>query len=387
MIATRSQKLVRRFGRKQRGKGDGSIYPRVPGGVLYASYIDSRGRRRVFSTKTRDRASAEQVLAHFVQQEKLVQFGVISARDQQIRTQSRTSIQQHLDAYMRWCVGSGQCERGMLQKKRNLREWFQYSKIRCLEDCSAESLSDFLTQRQSSRSGRGIGARGTGARVWNQIRAQALAFINWCCKNGRCRDNEIRQVVTRNEQRDLRRKRRALTADEVSRLLKVARESGREAWYLAALRAGLRKSDLQRLDWRNVEFLADGSGEIRFPVQKANREDVIPIDCELAAVLKQRHASMGSPSVGRVFPSTVMDRTRDRDFARAGIQKRDARGHVVDLHAFRMTLGTAFVRAGVPLVVAQRMLRHSDLKTTMSYYIDIGKKESREGLDQALKLL
>ena len=122
-------------------------------------------------------------------------------------------------------------------------------------------------------------------------------------------------------------------------------------------------------------------------MQKANREDVIPIDCELAAVLKQRHASMGSPSVGRVFPSTVMDRTRDRDFARAGIQKRDARGHVVDLHAFRMTLGTAFVRAGVPLVVAQRMLRHSDLKTTMSYYIDIGKKESREGLDQALKLL
>ena len=56
----------------------------------------------------------------------------------------------------------------------------------------------------------------------------------------------LRIVPKQDELRDRRRVRRALTDGELSRLLEVAREHGREAWYLAALPAGLRKGDLQR---------------------------------------------------------------------------------------------------------------------------------------------
>lgn len=54
-------------------------------------------------------------------------------------------------------------------------------------------------------------------------------------------------VPKQDEARDRRRVRRPLTDDEMTRLLAVARERGRDAWYLAAALAGLRKGDMQRL--------------------------------------------------------------------------------------------------------------------------------------------
>ncbi len=48
----------------------------------------------------------------------------------------------------------------------------------------------------------------------------------------------------------------------MNRLLAVARERGRDAWYLAAALAGLRKGDFQRQTWgdmtRRQDFLRAG---------------------------------------------------------------------------------------------------------------------------------
>lgn len=369
---------------RRRGKGEGSIFPRSgTGGVFYIQWRDEFGRVCTRSTKSRDRAIAQQILAVEIRRVVRLREGVITREDEDRKKGMSADILKHLDDYMNWCSLQKQNPRAMLQKRRNLEEWFRSSAIKSLGQCSAESLQDFLAKRQTIRKGRALEIAGTGARVWNQIRSQASAFLNWCKRRGYLSVNPVALVPAMPEREDLRRKRRALTRDEVSRLLAVARKVDREAWYLCALRAGLRKSDLQRLDWSNISFQKGGTGEIRFPIQKAKRTDTLPIDKVLVRVLRKRHERSGSPKSGLVFPETVTDRTRKRDFERANIPLRDETGRVVDLHSCRMTLVMALIRNGASVLSASKIMRHRDLKTTMSYYTDVVAEDLRKDLNKA----
>jgi hypothetical protein len=67
-----------------------------------------------------------------------------------------------------------------------------------------------------------------------------------------------------------------------------------------------------------------------------------------------------------------LDKVLNRDIAFAGIDKHDARGRSVDVHAFRMTFASHLARAGVPLRTAQALMRHSDPKLTANVYTDVG---------------
>jgi len=58
----------------------------------------------------------------------------------------------------------------------------------------------------------------------------------------------------------------------------------------------------------------------------------------------------------------------DRDLAAANIEKRDDRGHTVDVHALRHTFGS-LLSAGAPRT-AQAAMRHSSIDLTMNVYTD-----------------
>ena len=68
--------------------------------------------------------------------------------------------------------------------------------------------------------------------------------------------------------------------------------------------------------------------------------------------------------VFRCVPSTV--RLRE-DLAAAGIPYETGAG-VLDFHALRVTYATMLARAGVSLVQAQQLMRHSDPKLTANVY-------------------
>lgn len=60
------------------------------------------------------------------------------------------------------------------------------------------------------------------------------------------------------------------------------------------------------------------------------------------------------------------------DLAAAGIADRDERGRKVVLHSLRHTLATLLASSRVPLAVAQRIMRHRDIKLTLQAYTDEG---------------
>jgi len=203
-----------------------------------------------------------------------------------------------------------------------------------------------------------------------------MAFMNWCVVEGRAHRNPLKGISSASEQADQRRRRRALTLEELQRLLAVAakREEdsrarpGRKAWYMAAFYAGLRRSELRRLEWRHIDFssstlsVTDGKG------QRLGREAAaIPLFPALADELKSIRPKSAEPT-DRVFPTEVTNNTRRRDFKRARIPLKDSEGRVVDLHALRTTLATWLALLGVSPQMSRQIMRHAKGETTLKHY-------------------
>ena len=109
-----------------------------------------------------------------------------------------------------------------------------------------------------------------------------------------------------------------------------------------------------------------------------------------------------------MFPQTVTDLTRLKDFLRAGLAREvfvtdaagepvmvgkgrrrrprtkivaeDQEGRVIDLHAMRTTLGTNLARAGVAPQIAQRIMRHDDYRTTLKHYTVLGLTDTSKAI-------
>lgn len=384
--------------RKGRSKGQGTLYRRNGRGPWLASWYDHTGRRRENSTRTTDRAAAERILAKHVADTALRREGVIDPTRDRFMIEGRRPIREHIAAYIAHCEHVGQAPRHVAQKREHLARLIEVAGVTRLGELTTDALERRLVDMKSA---------GRSARSLNFARQIAVAFFGWCVRTGRAESSPLMTVPKQDEGRDRRRIRRALTNDELSRLLAVAREHGRDAWYLAALHAGLRRGDLQRLTWADVDFT---NGTLRIRHGKAKREDIVPMHEQLAEALRARHTATRALPTARVFPQTVQNETRLLDFLRAGIARREAvtdgngepilvgsgirarpltrivceddEGRVVDLHALRTTLGTQLARAGVAPQIAQRIMRHSDYRTTLRHYTVLGLDDTAKAVAQ-----
>ena len=373
---------------KRRGRGQGTLFKRNGTGPWIAAWHDFNGKRREKSTRTTDRAAAQRILSKHIADTALRREGVIDPRKDRFAVEGRKALSEHIRDYINRCRRAGHAARHVYQKENHLRRLLASGNLTRLSDLTADALERHL---------RALEEDGLSARTVNFARQIAIAFLSWCMKTGRVESNPLTVVPKLDEKKDRRRVRRPLTDDELARLLEVAEGRGRKAWYLAAAMAGLRKGDLQRLRWCDIDF---EHSTITILDGKASRTDVIPMHPDLAIELKALHDESMTVPTARVFPQTVTDRTRQKDFLRAGIARegvvRDAHGNaimigkgkrrrakthiitedeegrVVDLHAMRTTLGTNLARAGVAPQIAQKIMRHGDYKTTLQHYTVLG---------------
>ena len=180
---------------------------------------------------------------------------------------------------------------------------------------------------------------------------------------------------------DTRRNRRALTEDEIRRLLTAAAERplreamtirhgphkgelkakvrdevadqlillGRERAliYKMLILTGLRKGELAAMRWSDLHL--DGPNpllRVRAEIAKNARSAALPIRADLVDDLKAWRATVGGE--GRVFTvASGIDRIFKRDLAAANIPAKDADGRVVDVHKLRHTTASYLASAGV----------------------------------------
>ena len=375
------KKIIRHQRPKTRGNGMGSLYQIHNKGNWQMAYFDASGKRIIESSGSTQKSFASRVLAQRVKEVLEEKFGLISPSDKLLLTSRKKDISEYLREYLKWCEKgkeNPETRQGLNQKSSHLHEWIQYQPIQNIADINEKGLLDFLENRQSHTKGRG-GKPTTGARVWNIVRQHAIVFANWLVKKGYLKGNPLLNVLRKKEDKDRRRQRRAFTDQEIKNLLVVARPRGRECWYRCAAEIGLRKSDLQRLLWNKIVWAKDGSATLYIKDQKSkNREDLLPVGNYLAELLRNRFKEQGEKSNGKVFPQTVRDLTRRKDFKRAGIKEFDSAGRVCDLHSFRMTLATKLVSSEAPLATIQLLLRHKNIETTLQFYNDANSKTAME---------
>ena len=335
--------------------GDG-LYRRQGSEVWRARFNDHDGRRVDRSTRCKSRADAEIVRARWVTEAQSFRIAVPDARARRLLLQADRPTEEHLADYAESCTHEGQARRAVDQKRAHVLDFVRFAGVGKLAEVDRDAIQSWLQS---------VKREGRSNRTVNHHRQSVAAFLSWCVEGGRMRENPATLVKKLNETTDRRRERRALTDDELARLFAVAAERERLAWYACAYYAGLRRGDLLRLEWRDID-LAGGYLSIRGG--KSGRTDDVPLARELGPILEERRRERRATPSARVFPQAVSDETRREDFARAGIPERDEGGRVADLHSLRTTLGTNLARAGVAPQHARDMLRHSDIKTTMAHY-------------------
>lgn len=119
----------------------------------------------------------------------------------------------------------------LLATMRRLRACVQACAFERLADVAAAPVKRYLLELVGRRDKRA--PEGRSPRTYNVHLSSVRAFVNWCLANERLERDPLRQLAKRNEAEDVRRARRALTDDELGRLLYVAKlrplaERGRE---------------------------------------------------------------------------------------------------------------------------------------------------------------
>jgi len=335
-----------------------SVFRKKGSGPWLIEYFDQHGRRKRRSSGVTDRRAAERIASKVEAEVALRKEGVVDARHERLAEEGRKPLTQHVQEYLQHCRGRGIAAKSQRDKENQLK-WI-------MAETRASRIGD-LTLEAVERALASFRKKGRTSRTVNSRRETFRAFGNWCRKTGRSESNPLEFLPKLDETKDPRRVRRSLTDDELSRLLEVADERGRRIWYLTAVLAGLRRSELTKLKWGSLD-LEEGLLTIRDG--KAKREDVVPLHPELLAELKAAKP-LGAAPTDLVFPTAVTNLTRKLDFERAGIKPVDDQGRIADLHGLRATLGTRLARAGIAPQVAQRIMRHADYRTTLKHYTSL----------------
>lgn len=370
----------------------------VTEGTYYmARYKDGHGVTRTTSTKCGDYSAAMSVLGEHIRRAELVRSGVLTSTEDAAADHKRTDISSHLDDYVRSLKAKGDGERHCRNVRRLVETVLNECSIRTLSDVKRDKVERWLTQGANLK---------RSARTRNTYLNACKWFLNWAVEAERILVNPLAKIGRADERADRRRQPRALTEDEVMRLLDAARRRPLEealkfnrGWRKGRNGAQVRpetRAKLERLGWeralgyRVMVLTGLRLGELaslrvcdldldatrpslRLDARhEKNREgSIIMLRADLAAELRDWTAATPGPPdrvLFRLSPNQVKVFNRDLGFA--GIAKRDDRSRTACIHSLRHTFATLLTLRGVAPRVAQAAMRHSHIDLTMGVYTD-----------------
>ena len=353
--------------------------------VYVARYTDATGRFRERSTGCRDLRAAEHKLNAWLQEVDKIKAGIISQEELEESRRQKGMIADCFPNFIRHLKSKAATEKHIRYTTR------RFNKV-CSE-CGFVKLTDFKTETlllwlQTQAEG------GMGASTSNGYRKAIVTFCNWAESNKYLRYNPFKDIPVQREDLDVRRERRALTSEEIGKLLKAAGERPlyrkrradddtkqkatrlgleRKLIYATLLYTGLRKNELASITLGQV-ILDDKIPHIflKAPSAKSRKAAQLPIHPELLVQLKDwvtlREQEGTASSQDKLFHiSPSLNQILTADLAFAGIEKRDAMDRSIDVHALRHTHATILVELGVPITVVQKSMRHADIRQTLRY--------------------
>jgi integrase len=307
-------------------------------------------KRRVAFT---DKEASRQLLSRMMAEQAR---GVMGLTDPFAKHKA-APIKTHLDDYLNELTAVGRDAVYVGNVRLRLTKLFAACEWSKLGDVSADSFERWR-QKQVKK----------GPVTLNQYLQAARTFLNWCVKVDRLAGNPLARIQKVDPTADIRRERRALTLDEIGRLLKAA-PADHAIVYRFILATGLRRAEAKALTWGDVHSAAIPPYiQLRASTTKGGREATLPLRSDVAAELSAKRGT--STDADRVFPSLPSMKQHKAYLTAARIPFKDSASRRADFHSLRHTFGTLLSKSGVAPRVAQELMRHSDIKLTMKTYTD-----------------
>jgi len=179
-----------------------------------------------------------------------------------------------------------------------------------VEGCKFAYLSDVSAsrvQRHLAELRRG----GLSIRSSNFYLQAVKQFSRWLVADNRAGENPLAYLTGQNPKTDVRHARRALTLDEINRLIRAAAKgnvhsgmTGRERamLYGLAISTGLRASELASLMWSSLKLSdSEPSVTVLAAYSKHRREDVLPLRSDTAQQFAGWRQEQETDSDAKVF--------------------------------------------------------------------------------------
>jgi integrase len=238
----------------------------------------------------------------------------------------------------------------------NYLEAFTNGKLR-FADLNLKFLEDFkeyLLTTKSNKSDKTTLSQNSAVSYFNKVKAA----LKQAYKDGilqtdlNAKINTIKTAETRREY---------LTIEELNKLVKTPcnNELLKRAALFSAL-TGLRFSDIQKMVWKEIEYIEGQGYSLNFNQKKTKGVEVLPIS-------EQAYELCGTPGkpTAKVFEgleySAYYNKHLFQWIGAAGITKD------ITFHCFRHTFATLQLFNGTDIYTVSKMLGHKDLKTTQIY--------------------
>ncbi len=345
----------------------------------YIDYKDADGiRQRVKGFK--DKVATTQLAAQLEREAEQANAGIVD----RYKEHRKKPLAAHLDDYKASLLNKGNTAKHACLVYNRARTVINSCGFAFIADVSASKVQGYLADRRRA---------GLSVRSSNFYLQAVKQFCRWLVADGRAAENPLAYLQGQNVQTDLRHERRALSENELQRLM-VATLSGRDhsgltakermMLYAVAVSTGLRASELASLTWGSFD-LGDSEASVKVlaAYSKHRRDDVMPLRADLVGQLVAWRDESRPDEQAKVFPCFNPNKAAKmlrKDLEAAGIPYQDAAGRVADFHSLRHTFISNLTRGGVSPKVAQSLARHRSIGLTMDTYTHIGLHDERAAL-------
>ncbi len=179
-----------------------------------ARFRDHHGTWVEVPTGCKDETAARAILNRLERRSELIRAGVVSEAEDCASQHAATPLAEHFDAYYDHLRIKSCSAHRIKQVQTRLRRVAESCGFKRLPDLDGSALERWLVEQQHA--GMAPGTR-------NGYRESWIAFGTWCVVTKRLVENPFAKVPRADARGDVRRQRRALTEDEIVRLLEAAR--------------------------------------------------------------------------------------------------------------------------------------------------------------------
>ena len=294
--------------------------------------------------------------------------GLIPPRTQ--RDAMQKPLRLHMEDFLRDRETRRRNDRHVRQLEKKLVRLFDECGWKVVRDVTMDSFNAWRCKQGSMH-----------PKTINEYHGAIRSMLNWMEQMERIPFNPLRKLEKVRTEGVEKRERRALTMEEVKRLLEVS--GPRALAYALSIHTGLRRGECDQVQWRDIHLDEEKPFiRVRASTTKNHKAASIPV-LPIVAQYLRKAAPADIQTQDLLFPDGVPDLpVMRKDLEAAGIPYIDAKGEYADFHSLRYTFCTMLALAGVSPAQAQKLMRHKDPALTVNLYTKLGLMNLWDAMDK-----